>query len=144
LADQEGIILAAPDSLQIEAWHLDKDGPDFLRAVVDDVAQREKIDGRRVYLFGQSGGAVYALTLAMLESNYFAAVAIHAGAWRERGEFQVMDYAKRRIPLKIIIGDRDEFFSISSVRQTQSALSDAGFPIDVSVLEGRHHVYSDE
>ena len=55
-----------------------------------------------------------------------------------------MDYARRRIPLKIIIGDRDEYFSMSSVRKTQTALADARFPIDVSVLEGRYHVYADE
>ena len=55
-----------------------------------------------------------------------------------------MKYATRKIPLAIIIGDQDEFFSLSSVRNTEAALKRAGFPIEVTVIEGQHHWYSDK
>jgi poly(3-hydroxybutyrate) depolymerase len=113
-AAREGIILLAPDALHNDAWHLKDDSPDFLHALINGVQTRTAADRRRLYLFGQSGGAVYALTLAMLESQYFAAVAIHAGGWRSPAEFKVMSLARRRIPLKIILGARDEYFSTAS------------------------------
>lgn len=143
-AVREGITLVAPNALRSEAWHLKEDSPDFLHAVVNEVQTRYAADRRRLYLFGQSGGAVYALTLAMLESQYFAAMAIHAGAWRSPAEFKVMQLAQRRIPLKIIVGDRDEYFSASSVRRTEDGLKAAGFPIELEIVPGQHHGFVPE
>ena len=40
------------------------------------------INPRRVYLFGHSAGASFALHMSLMESQYFAAAAIHAGALR--------------------------------------------------------------
>jgi len=138
-AARRGIILVAPDALHRDAWRLKDDSPDFLHAVVNDVQARYAADRRRLYLFGQSGGAVYGLTLAMLESQYFAAVAVHAGAWRSPAEFEAMALARRRIPLKIIVGDRDEYFSATPVHRTVTALEAAGFPIELEIVPGQHH-----
>jgi poly(3-hydroxybutyrate) depolymerase len=138
-AAREGIILVAPNALHNDAWHLKDDSPDFLHAIVNDVQSRYAVDRQRLYVFGQSGGAVYALTLAMLESQYFAAVAVHAGGWRSPAEYKVMQFARRKIPLKIIVGDRDEYFSTISVRSTEDGLKAAGFPIELEVVPGQHH-----
>jgi poly(3-hydroxybutyrate) depolymerase len=140
-ADREGIVLVAPNAWRRDAWRLKEDGPDFLHTVVQSAEATHSVDGRRMYLFGQSGGAVYALIMAMLESRYFAAAAVHAGAWREAAEFRAMVLAQRKVPLKIIVGDRDEFFPTSAVHQTEEALKRAGFPIDVEIVEGQHHAY---
>lgn len=141
-AAREGIILVAPDSLRNDGWHLKDDSPDFLRAIVNGVQTRAGADRRRLYLFGQSGGAVYALTLAMLESRYFAAVAVHAGGWRSPAEFKAMELAQRKIPLKIIVGDRDQYFSVSSLHRTQDALISSGFPMELEVVPGQHHEFT--
>src|ERR1041385_2377125 len=143
-AAHEGIILIAPDALHNDAWHLRDDSPDFLHTIVNDVQGRYGADRRRLYLFGQSGGAVYALTLAMLESQYFAGVAVHAGAWRSSAEFKVMQLAQRKIPLKIIVGDRDEYFSASAVHRTEGALKAAGFPMELELLPGQRHEFTPE
>ncbi len=42
------------------------------------------INPRRVYLFGHSAGAIFALHMSLMESQYFAAAAVHAGALRGR------------------------------------------------------------
>jgi predicted esterase len=143
-ATREGIILVSPDALRNDAWHLKGDGPDFLHAIVNCVQSRYAADRQRLYLFGQSGGAVYALTLAMLESQYFAGIAIHAGGWRSPAEFKVMQFAQRKLLVKIIVGDRDEFFSLSSVHRTHEALSAAGFPAELEIVPGQHHGFIPE
>src|SRR5688572_17765719 len=97
LAEQEGVVLVAPDAREREAWQLRADGPQYIRAVIDQAAARHSIDRGRIYLFGSSGGAVYSLTLSMVESQLFAATAIHAGAWRAPNEFRAVTYAKRKI-----------------------------------------------
>ncbi|MEI9886049.1 MAG: dienelactone hydrolase family protein [Rhizomicrobium sp.] len=104
-------------------------------------AQRYRTDRRRTYLFGHSGGAVFALHLAMLESHFFAATAVHAGTWRRPEDFRVLDYATRKIPLAIVIGDRDQFFPMASLRRTERTLVEAGFPLAVTVVPGMDHWY---
>jgi predicted esterase len=140
VASHEDVILLAPNSLHTDVgWDFHTDGPDFVHALIDTVAANHPVDFRRLYLFGQSGGAVYTLTLAMLESEYFAAAALHAGAWRLAAEYRVMDYAKRKIPISIWVGDEDEYFSLSSVKNTQCALAGAAFPVELNLLTNRHH-----
>ena len=142
LAEQEGIVLVGPDAREREAWQLRADSPQFIRALIADVAAKHPIDRSRIYLFGNSGGAVYALTLSMLESQLFAATAVHAGAWRGPNEFRAVPYAQRKIPIAIFIGDKDEYFPLFTVRKTQSALEQAGFPVSVTVIPGHSHSYA--
>ena len=141
-ADKEGIVLLAPDARHNDAWRLKQDAPGILHALIDEVGAKYMIDGRRIYLFGQSGGAVYSLMLAMLESPYFAAVAVHAGSWRYPEEFKAIGFAQRKIPLAIVIGDQDAHFTIASVRRTEDALKAAGFPVQVTVIAGQHHGFN--
>ena len=62
LASKEGIILAGPDAANPNVWSPSEDGPDFLRDLVENLESKYPINPHRVYLFGHSGGAVYALT----------------------------------------------------------------------------------
>jgi poly(3-hydroxybutyrate) depolymerase len=142
VADQEGIVLVGPDAREREAWQLRADSPQFVHALIDNVAAKHAIDRSRIYLFGNSGGAVYALTLSMLESQLFAATAVHAGAWRGRNEFRAVPHARRKIPIAIFIGDKDEYFPVFTVRKTQSALEQAGHPVSVTIIPGHSHAYA--
>lgn len=141
LAEQEGIILVGPDARERDAWQLRADSPQFIRALIDEVAAKHPIDRARVYLFGDSGGAVYALTLSMLESRLFAATAVHAGAWRNPNEFRAVQHARRKIPIAIFIGDKDEYFPLFAVRKTHDSLAKAGHPVSVTVIPGHSHSY---
>lgn len=143
LAQEEGIVLAGPDARETEAWQLRADGPEFIRALIDNVAAKHSIDRSRIYLFGSSGGAVYSLTLSMLESEVFAATAVYAGAWRQPNEFRAVPYARRKIPLAIFIGDRDEYFALIAVRKTQKALEQAGHRVSVTVIPRHRHAYAE-
>ena len=141
LASKEGIILAGPDSSNSQSWASPVDGPDLIHDVVEAVKTKYAINPRRVYLFGHSGGAVFALQIAVIESEYFAAAAIHAGAWRSHSELKVIDLAKRKIPIAITVGDRDQFFPLRDVNATCEALKSRGFTVQLSILGGHDHDY---
>jgi polyhydroxybutyrate depolymerase len=81
IAAKEAVVLVAPDSSDSSQWKQTADGPDFIHAVVEAAKSKYPIDPRRVYLFGKhSAGAVYALYLSAIQSEYFAATAMHAEA----------------------------------------------------------------
>jgi predicted esterase len=143
LATEKSFVVVGPDAINSQTWSTTEDGPDFLRQLIEAVSSKYPINPRRVYLFGHSGGAVFALNLSMMESEYFAATAVHAGSWRDQKEPTVMDYAKRKIPLAILIGDSDVNFPLSSVKTTETVLKERGFPIEVTVLKGHDHWYYD-
>ena len=143
LAEREGLVIAGPDASDNRGWRTPEDGPDFIRDLVEALRQKYAVNPRRVYLFGHSAGAVFALDLSMLESEYFAATAVHAGSWRSEGELSVIAYAKRKIPIAIIVGDRDAFFPVNSVSATEAALKGRGFDVEVTVVKGHDHWYYD-
>ena len=143
LARAEGLIIVGPDSIDTDAWRIPEDGPEFIYDLIEALKTKHPIDSRRIYLFGHSAGGVMGLNLSMLESEYFAATAVHAGSWREKKEFLFMEYAKRKIPLAILVGDRDALFPLSSVTATESALKEREFPVEVTVMKDHDHWYYD-
>jgi len=143
LASKEGFILAGPDAENSQAWRTPEDGPDFLHDLVEELKSKYPVNPRRVYLFGHSAGAVFALGMSMFESKYFAATAIHAGAWRQPGEFALIQYGKRKIPLAITVGDRDQFFPLADVKATSYRLKESGFSVEVTTIKGHDHWYYD-
>jgi len=139
-AKKEAIILAGPDALNLRGWVSPPDGPDFLRDLVEELKTKYPINPRRVYLFGHSAGACFALHMSLMESQYFAATAIHAGALRG-DETQLIGLAKRKIPISIQVGDNDQFFPLKEVRATGNALKEAGFPVDLIEIANHDHWY---
>ena len=142
LARKEGIILAGPDATDLRGWGSPQDGPDFLRDLVEELKTKYPINPRRVYLFGHSAGASYALHMSLMESQYFAATAIHAGALSRR-ESDLIELAKRKIPISIQVGDSDQYFPLDVVRATRDALKEAGFPVDLIEIPNHDHWYYD-
>lgn len=139
-AQIEKVVLAGPDSADSIRWNSPGDGPRFLYDVVEQVKARCPIDGRRVFLFGHSAGAVFALQMATFESEYFAAAAIHAGSL-DPPYFRLFDYATRKIPYAIWIGTRDNFFPLATVQATRDALKSRGFPVEYTEILGHTHDY---
>ena len=140
LAAKEGIILAAPDSTDRSRWSSPIDGPDFLHDVVEAVKSKYPVNGKRVYLFGHSAGAIFGLYMAVMESEYFAAAGVHAGALQE-DSYRLMEQAPRKIPIGIWVGTKDSFFALDVVRSTRDALNARGFQAQLSELPGHDHNY---
>ena len=143
LAKKEQVILAGLNSIDSARWDLTEDGPEVVRDLIEQLKPKYPVDSRRVYLFGHSGGAVYAILLSLMESEYFAAVAVHAGSLRSEEELKSVNLARRKIPLAIWVGDRDPYFPLASVRATGAALAARGFKVEVTEMPGHDHWYYD-
>jgi poly(3-hydroxybutyrate) depolymerase len=140
LAEKEGIILVAPDSANSREWSMNTDGPEFLHDVVEAVRTKNSVDGKRIYIFGHSAGAVFALYMGVMESRYFAAAGVHAGAMGE-DFYPYIDLAKRKIPITIWVGTEDPYFKMPLVKATQAELNKHGFDAQVVEMKGHDHNY---
>lgn len=141
IADKNGVVVAGPDAGNREFWKPPTDGPEFLRLIVADLDTSYQIDTRRIYLFGYSAGAVFALYMAPMEPEYFAAAAVHAGAYGGEAQLTFLDDANRKIPLFFTVGTKDDHFPQSVVLETIHRLEEAGFPTKLQLLPGRPHSY---
>jgi len=140
LAEKEGIILVAPDSASSREWSMNTDGPEFLHDVVEAVRVKHSVDGSRLYIFGHSAGAVFALYMGVMESRYFAAAGVHAGAIGE-DFYPSLDLAQRKIPITIWVGTEDPYFKLTLVKATQAELNKHGFDAKVVEMKGHDHNY---
>ncbi len=140
LAKRDGIILVGPDAVDRAGWSMRHDGPHFLKHVLDDVQKKETVDPKRVYLFGHSAGAVHGLAMAILESEYFAAAAVHAGEM-PKDVTPFIERAPRKIPIAIWVGTNDKFFSLTNVRATRDALNQHGFKAELTEIYTHTHDY---
>jgi len=142
LAKKEGIIVVGPDSLNPQMWSSGVDGPDFLHDLITELQSKYPIDARRIYLFGHSGGACFALYMALYESEYFAATAIHAGALT-KNDGEIVESAKRKIPIYIAVGTVDRSFPLEAVRATRDLLNSNDFNAQLIEMPGHDHWYYD-
>ena len=84
LADREGLIAVYPEGT-IKQWNDGRlmapmsDDVGFVRALVDDLKKKYKVDAKRIYATGISNGAMMSQRLACEMSDTFAAVASVAG-----------------------------------------------------------------
>jgi len=143
IAAKEGTILVGPNSESSKGWATPVDGPDYLYELIEGLKHKFPINTRKVYLFGHSGGAVFALLMSLMESEYFAAAAVHAGSLRQAEGHSVIRNAKRKIPLAIFIGTEDEYFPLAEVRATRDQLTENGFTVELREIAGHNHWYYD-
>lgn len=142
LADKENFIVAGPDSLERQGWNVPKDGPDGTYDLVETIKARHPVDSRRVYLFGHSAGAIFALAISLLESEYFAAAAAHAGLLKPEN-YNLIETAKRKTPIALMVGTKDPLFPLPDVRATRDALNRRGFAVQLSEIPNHTHWYYD-
>jgi poly(3-hydroxybutyrate) depolymerase len=142
LAANEGLIIVGPDALNSQIWNVPQDGPDFLHALVEELKAKYPINPRRVYLFGHSAGANMGLYMSLYESEYFAATAVHAGALFPE-TYPLIAFAKRKIPIFIVVGTEDQFFPLAQVRATRNELVKQGLTVELTEIPHHDHNYYD-
>jgi poly(3-hydroxybutyrate) depolymerase len=135
LATKQGVILVAPDALD-RKWQMAIDGPEFLHQVVEEVRAKYPVDGRRMYVFGHSSGAVFGLYMTVMEGEYFASGGVHAGSIFE-DFYPFLDASKRKAPLAIWYGTDDPNFTPAMVNKSEAELKKHGF--DIQSFEMKHH-----
>lgn len=132
---KQGYFLIAPDAAVAEAWSPTQDGPDFIAALLEQAQAVGRIDPARVYLMGHSAGGNHALWLANRGGGTWRGVAVHAGT------IVPQDVAPRRDapPVLIVLGDRDAFYPVATVRAAADALAKAGHDVTLQVVPGHDH-----
>lgn len=75
-----------------------------------------------------------------MESQYFAAAGVHAGAMGE-DFYPYLNLAKRKIPITIWVGTEDPYFKMPVVKATQAELNKHGFDAQVVEMKGHDHDY---
>jgi poly(3-hydroxybutyrate) depolymerase len=142
LAAREHFIVVGPDAADRRHWQGPIDGPAFLYFLVEAVKARHPIDTRRVYLFGHSDGAFFALTMSLMESEFFAATAVHAGGlYPNAADRQQLFAAPRTIPIAMFHGVDDQTISVGTAREARDALTAHGFPVTLTEIAGHDHDY---
>jgi poly(3-hydroxybutyrate) depolymerase len=139
-AKENGIILVAPESNNRQGWSMGEDGPDFLYALIEMIRVQQPVDPRRLYVFGHSAGAMHGLAMAVIESEYFAAVAVHAGTLPDQ-VIPLIEHAQRKTPIAIWVGTNDPLFPVHAVRATQTTLNRQGFAAAVTEIPDHTHNY---
>jgi polyhydroxybutyrate depolymerase len=144
LADEQGFIVLGPDSLEARKWNLQADGPVFIHTVIEAVRAQHPVDPRRIYLFGYSAGGLYALTLGLLESEYFAGVASYAALWKQESDRAALQLLQRKkLPVKLIIGEADALYTREAHRAMEQAMRKQRVAVSSTVIEGQGHSYAD-
>ncbi|MGO9650085.1 MAG: alpha/beta fold hydrolase [Terriglobales bacterium] len=139
-AGHKHIVLIAPELPRTFAF--EAAAPAMFECVVEDAKLQTAIDPRRVYVFGNSMGGYLAYDAATLDSDYFSAVAVHAMGIAEE-YVSIIEKAKRKTPIAIYIGDRDQLVPITRVQRTRDLLRKAGFPVHYVELRDHDHNYYD-
>ena len=137
-ASKQRFIVTGPDAIDRRGWQTPADGPAFLYFLVEAIKAKHPVDGRRMYLFGHSAGASFALTMGLAESEYFAGVAAHGVALQRDGRDQLFA-APRKLPIALFHGTSDRVIPISAAREARDALVAAGFQADLKELAGYEH-----
>jgi predicted esterase len=138
LAKQESIVLIAPQ-LSRDPKFEDIALPVF-RCIIADAERQASIDPRRIYVFGHSAGGYLAYDLATLDSEFYAAVAVH-GMLIADDYYSIVKRATRKTPIAIYIGDHDQYSSVKNVERTRDLLLKSGFPVHYVELPGHDHNY---
>ena len=140
VADAENLVLIGPTALNAK-WRYGEDVA-FIDAVLKEAQEKYNIDPARIYLFGHSDGATFALYLSVIRSDVFAASVIHAGMFSKRDERLVAN-ATRKIPVALMVGDRDKIFPVGRVKDAAQAFADNGHETALYLFEGHDHWYYD-
>ena len=140
LASKEGIVLVAPNSINPAEWQAPVDGPEPLVAIADAVRRKYAVDPQRVYLFGHSGGAAFALLMALAKQDYFAAIAVHAAALHPKAEALVQEVT-HKTPIQLQVGTADQYFPLAAVRHTRDLFAAAGFAFELKEIPQHDHNY---
>jgi poly(3-hydroxybutyrate) depolymerase len=138
VASKERFIVVGPDATDRRGWQVPADGPAFLYFLIEAVKAQHGVDERRVYLFGHSAGASFALTMGLMESEYFAGVVAHAVALQREGREQLLG-APRKLPIALFHGTSDNVIPIGTAREGRDALVKSGFQVDFRELAGYEH-----
>ncbi|MGC2638698.1 MAG: hypothetical protein WA294_16060 [Acidobacteriaceae bacterium] len=133
-AGRQGFIAVAPESTSNDMWDSRYDGPDFLHAVLLDVAKKHPIDPTKVYMFGDDSGGIFGMAVGLYDSqNWGAVCAEHAIV--PTTDYNLFAHAERKIPFQVWVGDSDDDHPLRVMAIEHDDFTKAGFPFDLKIIQ---------
>lgn len=122
-------IVVSPQCPEMSFWY-----PPELKALLDDLGRRYKVDQDRIYLTGLSMGGSGTWMLAMKYPDRFAAIAPICG----RGD---PDYASRisHLPIRVFHGAKDEAVPLEYSQKMVEALQKLNADVQLTVYPEAEH-----
>ncbi len=131
-ADREGFVLLCPTLADAGGGWYQDDGETKLFSVINEVHAQYRLAPQE-FLAGFSAGAQFVQGFAFKYPQYVSAVAILSS-----GNYYPPSYAAK-IPMLVVIGDRDDPGAISTAADFSTTLKASGHDIQYVVLPGIGH-----
>ncbi|MEW6212413.1 MAG: dienelactone hydrolase family protein [Acidobacteriota bacterium] len=141
IAAREKFVVASPQALARSGWSGASEGPEFFRGLIESIKTKCAIDERRIYLFGHKESATMAIALGMIESEYYAAIVSYFGSL-DTFSYHLIERARRKIPVGMLIGKDDPFFPLETIKATRDALNARNFPVEIILIPGHDNDYN--
>lgn len=145
-ARTRGFILVAPTSMQ-DTWSLmgqDHDLP-RLRAILDYLRERWRIDAQHILLTGMSDGATYSLMAASQPDSPFTHLAPFSGVLHPDLVLQERLQHLKNKPIYLVHGTEDWMFPVEAAHMAQAELTQVGAHLTYREINGlSHHFARDE
>jgi predicted esterase len=134
VANRYGIALLAPNSAG-RTWSLADASPQFIEKLVSTMASEHNIDMNRVFLYGHSAGATYALFLLNRTQGPWRAAALHAGY----APLKYLSPPETAKPFRQYMGVHEQIFSLDEARHIGKSLAQYGHENDLVVIPKHDH-----
>ncbi|HEY7545398.1 MAG TPA: dienelactone hydrolase family protein [Blastocatellia bacterium] len=141
LAARENFVVASPMALNRSGWSGVTESPEFFRALIESIKAKCAINTQKIYLFGHKESATMAIALGLIESEYYAAVVSYFGSL-DTFSYHLIERAKRKIPVGMLIGRDDPFFPLETIKATRDALNARNFPVEIVQIPGHDNDYN--
>ncbi|MCG2711181.1 MAG: prolyl oligopeptidase family serine peptidase [Candidatus Omnitrophica bacterium] len=133
--------IACPKSIS-KGWK-QKDVSNIFK-MIEEIKSNYSIDSKKVFIAGVSFGGHFALYLGLLYPEQFKAVANVAGSIIRARKYigpVKLSRGKKRLPILILIGEKDEQARHNYAKQTKQELAKYGYPVTYKVIPDFGHGY---
>jgi len=135
---KDGVMCVAPSSVNgsVNPWQdKEQDGIEYIKALVDHLAGKYRIDRKRIYCSGYSAGACHTMRIGIPNSDFFAGLIGYSGS-------SMQGIGPRKIPVVSIHGTSDRTIPIDDTIRMHNDLEAAGWPHKLFKIEGGGHQYN--
>ena len=140
-----GVILAAPTAMG-DTWSLMEPEIDSanLARVLDEIAQRWRVDRTHLLLTGMSDGGTFTLLSGLDDQSPFTHLAPVAASFHPLLLTMADPRRIRGLPIYLVHGALDWMFPVSVARSAQGALAAAGAAVNYREIPDLAHTYPRE
>jgi predicted esterase len=137
-ADEKGYVLLCPELADPDGRLEQLRGNARLLQILDRVYAEYSLQPK-IFLAGFSAGGQFVHGYAFMNPSYVVGVSVIA-----TGNFYQPPQPPGYIPFVVIVGDHDDPGNVANAKSLASLLAQAGYPVELHILESEGHTVSNE